>query len=903
MTDAPRAPAAESGKDAARAAESGRPPTRAAESGKTAARAAESGKHPRRGLLRVYLGAAPGVGKTFAMLDEGWRRKERGTDVVVGFVETHRRPHTQAQLRDLEMVQRRTIPYRGGVFEEMDVDAVLARRPAQALVDELAHTNVPGSRNEKRWEDVDELLDAGIDVITTLNIQHLESLNDVIERITGVRQRETVPDEVVRRADQIELVDMSPEALRRRMAHGNIYPAERVDAALANYFRPGNLSALRELALLWVADRVEEHLQDYMEAQGISEAWETRERVVVAVTGSPGGEQLVRRAARIAGRLRGGLIGVHVISSDGLESRAGPALDDQRQLLQQLGGTYREIVGERVSSALVDFARSDKATQVVIGASRRSRWHDLLHGSVVNTIVSRADGFDVHVIAQRPPEEVGGEAAREEAHRPASRRRRGPPARRKALAVGAAVIGLPLLTAFLAASGNRPSLATDLLLFLVATVAIAVTGGLVIGVVAAVSASLLVNWYLVEPRHTFTIAEPDNVTALVIFVLAAVAASILVDRIATRSREALQARAEAEALARTSSILIGEPNPLPDLLDHLRSNFGLEAVSLLSDRDDGWILDASSGTNPPTEPFQGESWDLAHDGSSVLVLRGARLSADDQRVLRTFLSNLALALQSRRLQAEAAVAAHLADADHLRTALLQAVSHDLRTPLATIKTSATSLLQSDVSWDVDQRREFAQTIDDEADRLNRLVGNLLDMSRLHAGAVSVLVRPVYLEDVVAAALASIDHDPARLRIVVPETLPAVQADPALLERALANIIANALAWSPPGAPVAVEGAEVAGRVHLRIIDRGPGVLLADRYKVFQPFQRLGDRSTQAGVGLGLAVARGFVEALGGTIELDDTPGGGLTVVVTLLEAPVAVGEPMAPIPIEAKAER
>jgi two-component system, OmpR family, sensor histidine kinase KdpD len=286
----------------------------------------------RRGQLRVYLGAAPGVGKTYAMLDEGWRRHERGTDVVIGYVETHRRPKTQAQVRDLEVVPRQRVDYRGSIFEEMDVDAVLARKPAVALVDELAHTNVPGSKHEKRWQDVDDLLDAGIDVITTVNIQHLESLNDVIERITGVHQRETVPDDVVRRADQIELVDMSPEALRRRMAHGNIYPPERVDTALANYFRPGNLAALRELALLWVADRVEENLQTYMEAHGIADSWETRERVVVAVTGAPGGEQLVRRAARIAGRLHGGLVGVHVIRSDGPQSRAGPDLNRQRAL-------------------------------------------------------------------------------------------------------------------------------------------------------------------------------------------------------------------------------------------------------------------------------------------------------------------------------------------------------------------------------------------------------------------------------------------------------------------------------------------------------------------------------------------------------------------------------------------
>jgi two-component system sensor histidine kinase KdpD len=398
---------------------------------------------------------------------------------------------------------------------------------------------------------------------------------------------------------------------------------------------------------------------------------------------------------------------------------------------------------------------------------------------------------------------------------------------------------------------------------------------------AAVVAFLLSNWFFTPPIHALTIEDPENVTALIVFIVSAVVASVLVDRVASRRREALQARAEATALAHTSGILIGEPDPLPQLLDQLRTTFGFDAVSLLSNRDDGWVVDAASGADPPTEPFEGERWDLVEDGSAVLVLRGAHLTADDQRVLRTFLSNLAVALHSRRLQADAEVAAHLVEADALRTALLQAVSHDLRTPLASIKASATSLLQSDVAWTSDQRLEFAHTIDTEADRLNRVVTNLLDMSRLQAGAVTVASRPVYLEDVVATALATVDHDPRRVIVTVPETVPPVEADPALLERAVANIVANALAWSPPDAVVRVEAAAIGTRVHLRVIDRGPGVGEADRERVFQPFQRLGDRSTQAGVGLGLAVARGFVHVLGGEIVLDDTPGGGLTVVFDL----------------------
>ena len=333
-----------------------------------------------RGRLRIYLGAAPGVGKTFAMLNEGWRRHERGSaDIVVGFVETHGRANTAAQLHDLEIVPRKKLHYRDLTFEEMDVDAILARKPQVALVDELAHTNVPGSRNEKRWQDVEELLEAGIEVISTVNVQHLESMNDVIEAITGIEQQETIPDAVVRSADQIELVDMSPEALRRRMAHGNIYPPERVDTALSNYFREGNLGALRELALMWVADRVDEALERYRETHGITRTWETRERVVVAITGAPGGEAAIRRAARMAARTKSELIGVYVRSSDGLaDSGSTEGLVSQRHLLDELGAKYHELASGDVAGALVRFARGENATQIVLGATQRSRLMELV---------------------------------------------------------------------------------------------------------------------------------------------------------------------------------------------------------------------------------------------------------------------------------------------------------------------------------------------------------------------------------------------------------------------------------------------------------------------------------------------------------------------------------------------
>jgi two-component system, OmpR family, sensor histidine kinase KdpD len=352
-----------------------------------------------RGHLRVYLGAAPGVGKTYAMLNEGWRRRQRGTDVVVGYLETHGRAQTAEQLRDLETVPRRTIRYRHADFEEMDVDAVLSRRPQVALVDELAHTNVPGSRNAKRWQDVNELLDAGIDVITTLNIQHLESMNDVVEAITGVRQRETIPDEVVRAAEQVELVDMTAEALRRRMSHGNIYAADKIDEALTNYFRHGNLDALRELALLWVADRVDDALLRYRREHGIEEPWETRERVVVALTGAPSGEHLIRRAARMASRGRAELLGVHIRATDGRSRPPDAGLERHRDLIESLGGTYHEIIADDIGPALIGFARRENATQLVLGASRRTRWAELTAGSVISQVVRDSGAIDVHIIS------------------------------------------------------------------------------------------------------------------------------------------------------------------------------------------------------------------------------------------------------------------------------------------------------------------------------------------------------------------------------------------------------------------------------------------------------------------------------------------------------------------------
>lgn len=830
-----------------------------------------------RGTLRIYLGAAPGVGKTYAMLNEGRRRAARGADVVIGVVETHGRANTLEQVGDLPVVPRRTLDYRGTTFEEMDVDAVLRRRPEVALVDELAHTNVPGSLHDKRWQDIDVLLDAGIDVISTVNVQHLESLNDVVQRITGVVQRETVPDVFVRGADQVELVDMSPEALRRRMAHGNVYPPEKVDAALANYFRPGNLTALRELALLWVADRVEESLQDYMADHGISATWETRERVVVAMSGAPGAELVIRRAARIAGRVKGELIGVHVRNPDGLADEASSGLEQHRTLLVALGGRYREVVGTEVAVALAAFAVAEQATQVVIGATHQSRLHALLHGSVLVRLQRLLDGIDVHVIAGDPSGTTTISRPR------APRDRRSVPPSRERAAWAILLAGLPLTVLVLHSLGTRLALGSDLMVLMTIVVGIALVGGSRPGVAASVAASMMANFFLTPPLYTWSIADTDNLVALIVFVAVASVVSVLVDRTALANREARRSRAEAMALARATGALVAVDDPTPDVVAQMRTLFGLDAVAVLARDGDGWLVTAAAGAPVPAAPDGGTAVPLDDRGDSVLVLIGT-LTGDDLPVLRAFTDQLAVAAESRQLRADAAAMDAVAQADALRTALLQSVSHDLRTPLASIKASVTGLMADDVGFSAEDRASLLATIDHSVDRLDRVVGNLLDMSRLQAGAATASLAPTALEDVVAAALASLDPSTSRLQCDVSEELPLVLTDAALLERAVANIASNALSWTPADQPVRIEAAELGGHVALRVVDRGPGIAPELRDRVFQPFQRLGDRSADAGAGLGLAIAKGFVEVCGGTIEVDDTPGGGCTFTIRLPRA-------------------
>ncbi|MER6051539.1 ATP-binding protein [Streptomyces sp. NPDC001793] len=853
------------------------------------------GRPPRAGRLKVFLGAAPGVGKTYRMLDEGRRRTARGTDVVVAFAECHGRPATEAMLAGLTVLPRAVRAHRGTEFAELDLDLVLERRPEVVLIDELAHTNAPGCRHTKRWQDIEELLGAGIDVVATLNIQHLESLTDVVEKITGVPQYETVPDEVVRRADQIELVDLPAEGLRRRMAHGNIYPPEKVDAALSHYFRLGNLSALRELALLWVAGRVDEALRKYRHEHDIGPVWETRERVVVALSGGPEGTTLIRRAARIVNRSSAGdLLAVHITRSDGLAGSSPAVLADQRRLTESLGGTHHAVVGDDVPAALLDFARAQNATQLVVGASRRGRLGRLLAPrGVGETVVELSGDIDVHTVGH----EYAGQGriwVAPGSGLPRTRRVAGP----------IAGLVLPVLLTLVLRGVSAPlslNLTSEALLLLLTVLGVACIGGVVSALLASITTSLLLNYYFIPPIGQFTFAEANIVVAQAAFTTVAVTVAAIVDRSLRLGRRAARATAEAETLSSLAAGILRGDRAVPDLLERTRETFGMDHIELRArgDAPEPWqsteeraaagTARAAQAVGTAGEPGADHRTEVAIGDDSVLVLTGRRLPASEHRVLTAFAAHLTAAVERARLAEAAAEIEPVKAANRMRTALLAAVGHDLRTPLAGSWAAISSLRSREVDFSPEDREELLATAEESLAKLSRLVDNLLDMSRLQAGALTLHLEPVALTDVLPAALDTLPGSPPQApgRVLAQglDIAPDVLADPPLLERVIANLVSNAVRHSPAGHPVTIGASALADRVEVRITDRGPGLQLPDRERAFEPFQRLGDTDNTTGLGLGLALSRGLTEAMGGTLTPEETPGGGLTMVVALPAAP------------------
>ncbi|WP_461639295.1 ATP-binding protein [Leucobacter sp. BZR 635] len=831
----------------------------------------------KRGRLRVFLGAAPGVGKTYSMLEEGRRLLADGRDVVVGVVESHGRAATAALVTGLPLIPRANVWHRGVELEEMDLAAIIDRRPELALVDELAHTNAPGLPHDKRWQDVEALLAHGIDVISTLNVQHIASLNDVVEQITGVPQQETVPDSFLRGADQLELVDLAPQSLRDRLAGGFVYPAERIDAALSHYFRLGNLTALRELALVWLADEVDQALKGYRAEHGIEGTWEARERVVVALTGGPEGETLLRRGARIAARSAGGeLLAVHVTSQDGLRTAGPDVLAQQRALVDQLNGSYHQVVGEDVPTALVEFARSVNATQLVLGASRRGRLAAMLTGPGIGATVVRESGdIDVHMVN----------------HAAAARRFTLPPrtgaltVRRRILGFVVALLGGPALTFLLTRVSTPDSITSDVLSYQLLTVVVALVGGIWPALFAAVFSGLTLDYFFIEPIYTVHIHEPLHLLALALYVTIASLVSFIVDRAARHTRAAKRSAAESEFIQTIAGSVLRGDDATQALADRTREAFQLAGVRVVA---------AGSGEGESAPPrVIASSGDPGADTpvtrvplgeQATLELYGQPLAAAEQRLLSVVVAQLSAALDQQQLEQTARDIEPIAASDRVRGALLSALSHDLRRPLAAATAAVGGLRTAAANLTDTDRSELLDTADESLAALATLLTDLLDVSRIQGGVLSIASVPTDPAEAIAPALDELALGPAEVRLALRHDDARAITDPVLLQRVLVNLLANAQRHSPAATPILITTSVFGGALEIRVIDHGPGVPRDRLDDIFVPFQRLGDTDNETGLGLGLALSRGFVEAMHGTLTPEETPGGGLTMVVSLTEA-------------------
>jgi two-component system sensor histidine kinase KdpD len=853
----------------------------------------EAAAQEARGKFKIFLGAAPGVGKTYEMLAVAQARRRDGVDVVVGVVETHGRRETESLLDGLETVPRRHVEYKGHAFDEMDLDAILARRPRVVLVDELAHTNAPGSRHPKRYLDVEELLAAGIDVYSTLNIQHVESLNDVVAQITRIRVRETVPDSILDRADDIEIVDLAPDELIQRLKEGKVYVPHQADRAIQHYFKPGNLTALRELALRRTAQRVDEQMVSYMQAHAISGPWAAGDRVLVCVSEDPACPGLIRYAKRLSDRAHAPFTALYVETArtQKLSDTARDRIAEALRLAERLGGQALRLPGERIADEVVRYAAENNITQIVIGKSGRSRWFEILHGSVVHELVRRTGNISVHVITGEAdaPAEAGRVATQ-----PADAFDPMPYAATVGIVALAVGVGM-VLQEFL-------SVGSISLVFLTGILVSAIRFGLFPSLFACAASVLAYNFFFLPPLYTFTIADPENIVALFFFLIVAVIAS----NVAGRARNQLVA---ARKRARTNEDLFGFSRKLAAIatLDDLLwatvyqiahmlklrvvilmpSAQGIEVKAgyppedRLDDADLAaarwtWEHHRAAGRGADTLPGAKRLFlPIKTGGAPIGVLGidrdapGSLLTPDGRRLLDALADQAGVAIERITLTADVAGARMVAETERLRSALLTSISHDLRTPLASILGSATTLRNYRASLDETAHAELIATIQDEAERLNRFIANLLDMTRLESGAIRPRSELVDLAEVAGSALARAAKVLAghKIAVDIAPDLPLLSLDPILFEQVLFNLLDNAAKYTQPGSEIRLGARREDHAVRIEITDEGIGIPAGDLDQIFDKFYRVQAQDRQrAGTGLGLAISRGFVSAMGGTIE-------------------------------------
>ena len=844
-----------------------------------------------RGRLKVFLGMSPGVGKTYEMLQQAARRQAQGIRVLVGVVETHGRAETQALLKDLEVLPRKPIEYRGRTLMEFDIDAALARRPGLLLVDEHAHSNVPGSRHPKRWQDVEELIAAGIDVWTTLNVQHLESLVDVVWKITGVRQRETVPDSVLSEADEIEVVDITPAELRQRLEDGKVYLPDTARQAAAHFFKPENLTALRELALRRAAQTIDDQLVGAMRRAGVEGPWAAGERIVVLVGPDPMAAVLVRAGRRLAEMMDAPWTVVHVERTNrpptGVDAAA--RLNEAFKLAEQLGGSTQMLTSDDIVGAVLDYAQRNNATQIVIGKGRDSRWREVFGLSLAAAFTRRARGAALHIVTESGAQ--GAPSILPKVKLDLTRGWRG-------YVVGTGFIIAATGVAF--ALDRTFERANVGMVFLSAVLAAGVLYGLRPALAAATMAFLVYNFFFLEPRYSFQIGSPTDVLTLLVFWAAALSTGGLAGRLRDQQRATVR-RASAVttllAASRRLSATAKREDTAQALAEQLAAATGGRAMVMLP--EDGEVMPTAgspsiselsaadlaaarwawekgepaghgTGTLPNAawtfRPLQGVK---ARSGVAATEPAASGAGPEDERFVLALLDQGAVALERAEFAAEAADAEALRRSDRLRSALLNSISHDLRTPLSTVLGSTTTLLDYGEGLEPEVRRDLLDSIREEAERLNRYVGDLLDMTRIEGGALAPRKDWLDAREVLAAALDRVSRRLGERKVDkdFPEKLTLIRADPGLLEQALVNILENAIAYSPDGANIEIAAYEDLKNVVLAIEDEGRGIPTAELEMVFEKFRRMEEKASDRGkgAGLGLAISKGFVEAMGGRI--------------------------------------
>lgn len=866
-----------------------------------------------RGKLLVFLGYAAGVGKTYAMLQAAQQRRAEGVNLVVGYVETHGRAETDALLDGLEILPRRIVEYRGAVLSEMDVDAVLARRPQLALVDELAHSNAPGSRHLKRHQDVEDLLAAGIDVYTTLNIQHLESLNDIVAQITGVVVRETLPDRLLDQATEIRLVDLPPAELVQRLHDGKVYVPAQAQRAVEQFFRLGNLTALREISLRRTAERVDDQMRSYMQTQAIPGPWPASERLLVCVSSSPLSEKLIRAARRLADELNAEwfAINVETVSSVRLSIGQRDQLAGNLLLAETLGAKTITLPGQSVVDTVIEYARSHNITKIIAGKPLRPRWQELLKGSVVDRLIRGSGPIDVYVVSSAP------ESALSAQPREIVRRQ---PWRRHLLA--AALVAAATWVGHLLSGAFSPT--NLVMLYLAVVVVAAVYLGRGPAILASVLSVLAFDFFLISPRLTFAVGDTEYLLTFAGLFIVGVVISTLTARAREQADAAMQRETETAALyelSRDLAAALGRDDILQTVTQHVEHTFGRDVVILLlseSGVDRLEIAAASARLELPEDELAVGDWvyrrgepagrnttTLPASNLRYLPLQTARgiigvlgvagsdepqrhLTPEQRRLLDAFASQVALALERAKLAEQAQQAEVLQVTEKLQAALLNSVSHELRTPLVSITGALSTLLDDADQIDAATERSLVENALDEAKRLNQLVGNLLDMTRMEAGALTIRLEPCDVQDVIGAAL---DHLGARLQdrticVNLPPDMPLVPMDFVPIVQVLVNLLDNSLKYTPREQPIDITARIADQYVEIEVADRGPGIPAEDLEHIFDRFYRLQRPGNVGGTGLGLSICRGIIEAHGGAIRAQYRAGGGASFVFTLpLKAP------------------